>query len=331
MPRTDPTTARCPSGWFFPATRTMSSPLFATLPRIRRSSALPRRRYFPCRTMLQCRGGARLPKHMGNILEIDPERRIARVQPGVVLDHLRNAAEKHHLTFAPDPASHDRCTIGGMIGNNSCGVHSVMAGKTDDNIEALEVVTYDGIRLSVGAEPRRPAHLSEANGSASMPGGPARSSADRATQISTALKQIADQYAESDPPKIPQHPPPSLRLQPELPAPRERLPHRPRPGRLRRHLRHHSRSNLSPRRKPSATRPAGRRLSRHLSVRRPHSRNPRAQTHRPRRFRRPPRLLQRTKGINRRRPRAASRGRRMAPGRIRRPSRSPTPNLKPSA
>src|SRR5436305_8014638 len=89
-------------------------------------------------------------KYMSNILEIDPDRRLARVQPGVVLDRLRNAAEKHHLTFAPDPASHDRCTIGGMIGNNSCGVHSVMAGKTDDNIEELEVVTYDGIRLKVG-------------------------------------------------------------------------------------------------------------------------------------------------------------------------------------
>jgi FAD/FMN-containing dehydrogenase len=89
-------------------------------------------------------------RYMGTILEIDPVRSIARVQPGVVLDHLRNAAEKYHLTFAPDPASHDRCTIGGMIGNNSCGVHSVMAGKTDDNIEELEVVTYDGIRLKVG-------------------------------------------------------------------------------------------------------------------------------------------------------------------------------------
>src|SRR5271169_57578 len=89
-------------------------------------------------------------KYMARILEIDPVRRIARVQPGVVLDHLRNAAEKHHLTFAPDPATHDRCTIGGMIGNNSCGAHSVMAGKTDDNIEGLEVVTYDGVRLKVG-------------------------------------------------------------------------------------------------------------------------------------------------------------------------------------
>jgi FAD/FMN-containing dehydrogenase/Fe-S oxidoreductase len=90
-------------------------------------------------------------RHMASILEIDPVRRIARVQPGVVLDHLRAAAEKHHLTFGPDPATHDRCTLGGMIGNNSCGVHSVMAGKTDDNIEELEILTYDGLRMKVGA------------------------------------------------------------------------------------------------------------------------------------------------------------------------------------
>jgi FAD/FMN-containing dehydrogenase/Fe-S oxidoreductase len=89
-------------------------------------------------------------KYMGNIIEVDPARRIARVQPGLVLDHLRNAAEKHHLTFGPDPATHDRCTLGGMIGNNSCGVHSVMAGKTDDNIEELEILTYDGLRMKVG-------------------------------------------------------------------------------------------------------------------------------------------------------------------------------------
>jgi len=89
-------------------------------------------------------------KYMAEILEIDPVRRIARVQPGVILDNLRNAAEKHHLTFGPDPATHDRCTLGGMIGNNSCGAHSVMAGKTDDNIEDLDILTYDGVRMKVG-------------------------------------------------------------------------------------------------------------------------------------------------------------------------------------
>src|ERR1700751_5093145 len=90
-------------------------------------------------------------KYMAEILEIDPVRKLARVQPGVILDHLRAAAEKHHLTFAPDPATHDRCTLGAMIGNNSCGVHSVMAGKTDDNIDALDILTYDGLRMKVGA------------------------------------------------------------------------------------------------------------------------------------------------------------------------------------
>jgi FAD/FMN-containing dehydrogenase/Fe-S oxidoreductase len=146
-------------------------------------------------------------KYMGKILEIDPERRIARVQSGVVLDHLRNAAEKHHLTFAPDPASHDRCTIGGMIGNNSCGVHSVMAGKTDDNIEALDVVTYDGTRLKLGKD------LIEAAGAFVRAGGRDESSGDsrprlsggpevsgrsigRVEEIRLSLKQIADQYGD---------------------------------------------------------------------------------------------------------------------------------------
>jgi FAD/FMN-containing dehydrogenase/Fe-S oxidoreductase len=132
-------------------------------------------------------------KYMAKILEIDPARRIARVQPGVVLDHLRNAAEKHHLTFAPDPASHDRCTIGGMIGNNSCGVHSVMAGKTDDNIEALEVVTYDGVRLNVS---QNLMDVGRAPSPAGGPGSPGRGDSARRDQIYTSLKQIADQYAD---------------------------------------------------------------------------------------------------------------------------------------
>ena len=67
-----------------------------------------------------------------------------------MLDHLRDSAEEHHLTFGPDPSTHTHCTLGGMIGNNSCGVHSVMAGKTDDNVEELEVLTYDGLRLRLG-------------------------------------------------------------------------------------------------------------------------------------------------------------------------------------
>jgi FAD/FMN-containing dehydrogenase/Fe-S oxidoreductase len=90
-------------------------------------------------------------KYLNQILALDPQQRIARVQPGLILDDLRHAAEQHHLTFGPDPATHDRCTLGGMIGNDSCGVHSVMAGKTVDNIEEMEILTYDGLRLRVGA------------------------------------------------------------------------------------------------------------------------------------------------------------------------------------
>jgi FAD/FMN-containing dehydrogenase/Fe-S oxidoreductase len=150
-------------------------------------------------------------KYMGKILEIDPERRIARVQPGVVLDHLRNAAEKHHLTFAPDPASHDRCTIGGMIGNNSCGVHSIMGGKTDDNVEALEVVTYDGVRLTV-AQNQIQAGTTTARVRANAfvrPGGPevsGRSALTKADQIASTLKQIASQYADQIRQKFPNIP-----------------------------------------------------------------------------------------------------------------------------
>jgi len=122
-------------------------------------------------------------KYMANILELDPERRIARVQPGVVLDHLRAAAEKHNLTFGPDPASHSRCTLGGMVGNNSCGVHSVMAGKTDQNIEELEVLTYDGLRLRVGET--RQAELDAIIAAGGRRG-----------EIYQGLRRIRDQYGD---------------------------------------------------------------------------------------------------------------------------------------
>jgi FAD/FMN-containing dehydrogenase/Fe-S oxidoreductase len=89
-------------------------------------------------------------KFHNELIELDPDERWARVRPGLVLDELRAAAERYHLTFGPDPATHDHCTLGGMIGNNSCGVHSVMAGKTDDNVLELDVLTYDGARFRVG-------------------------------------------------------------------------------------------------------------------------------------------------------------------------------------
>ena len=97
-------------------------------------------------------------KYMYRLLEIDPQRRIARVEPGCVLDDLRNqASQRHGLTFAPDPETHDHCTLGGMLGNNSCGVHSLMAKnngmglRMSDNTHEMEILTYRGHRFTVGA------------------------------------------------------------------------------------------------------------------------------------------------------------------------------------
>ena len=90
-------------------------------------------------------------KYMRRILSLDPATKTAVVEPGIVLDRVREAAEVHHLTFAPDPATHSRCTIGGMIGNNSCGTHSVMGGLTANNIRSLDVLLADGTRMTVGA------------------------------------------------------------------------------------------------------------------------------------------------------------------------------------
>ena len=89
-------------------------------------------------------------KYMNHLGTIDPQKKLAIVQPGIVLDRVREAAELHHLTYAPDPATHSRCTLGGMIGNNSCGVHGLLGGKVSDNIESLDIVLYDGTRMTVG-------------------------------------------------------------------------------------------------------------------------------------------------------------------------------------
>jgi FAD/FMN-containing dehydrogenase len=102
-------------------------------------------------------------KYMNHILEIDTRRKLARVEPGCVLDDLRNEAAKSKLTFGPDPSTHSHCALGGMLGNNSCGVHSLLCRnngiglRTSDNTHELEVLTYDGDRMRVGAV--KPAEL----------------------------------------------------------------------------------------------------------------------------------------------------------------------------
>jgi FAD/FMN-containing dehydrogenase/Fe-S oxidoreductase len=124
-----------------------------------------------------------MSKYMRRVLAVDPDRKVGRVEPGCVLDDFRNEAEKYGLTFGPDPATHNRCTLGGMVGNNSCGMHAQMAGKTTENIEKLEILTYDGLRMWVGK-------TSDAELESFIQGG------GRKGQIYRKLKALRDRYAE---------------------------------------------------------------------------------------------------------------------------------------
>jgi FAD/FMN-containing dehydrogenase/Fe-S oxidoreductase len=98
-----------------------------------------------------------MTKYYNKVLHIDKERKLVRVQPGIVLDEMRGATQREAgLTFGPDPATHSHCAIGGMLGNNSCGVHSVMSqfygygARMSDNTESLTILTYDGLKMEVG-------------------------------------------------------------------------------------------------------------------------------------------------------------------------------------
>jgi FAD/FMN-containing dehydrogenase/Fe-S oxidoreductase len=138
-------------------------------------------------------------KYLGDVVRIDREQRLATVQPGCVLDRLRHAAEKHGLTFGPDPATHSHCTLGGMLGNNSCGIHSLisrnagMGLRTSDNTHSLEVLTYDGLRLQVGETP--PEQLD----AIIREGGPRG-------QLYARLKAFRDRYADLIRARIPKLP-----------------------------------------------------------------------------------------------------------------------------
>jgi len=128
-------------------------------------------------------------KYLHRVLEIDSRRSLARVEPGCVLDDLRNAAEEHHLTFGPDPETHNHCTLGGMLGNNSCGVHSLLSAKaglglrTSDNTHQLTVLTYDGLGLQVGpTSPEELEHIIQGGG--------------RRGEIYRKLKDLRDRYGD---------------------------------------------------------------------------------------------------------------------------------------
>jgi FAD/FMN-containing dehydrogenase/Fe-S oxidoreductase len=121
-------------------------------------------------------------KYMNQILEMNPGARYAWVQPGIVCDTLRDAAEVHRLTWGPDPSTHNRCSLGGMIGNNSCGTHSLLAGKTVDNIHELKVLLYDGTQFTVGPTSDAEFHAIIAEGG-------------RRAQIYEALRSIRNRYS----------------------------------------------------------------------------------------------------------------------------------------
>jgi FAD/FMN-containing dehydrogenase/Fe-S oxidoreductase len=120
-------------------------------------------------------------KYANHIIELDAQRRRARVQPGVVLDDLRREAKRHGLTFGPAPATHDRCNIGGMFGNNSCGTPAQFAGRMEENVLEAEILLYDGTRLRVGATtPEEIDDIVRAGG--------------RRAEVYAGLREIARQY-----------------------------------------------------------------------------------------------------------------------------------------
>ncbi len=130
-----------------------------------------------------------LSKYYNQVLQVDKDKKRVRVQTGVVLDDMRKETRKHDLTFGPDPATHTHCTLGGMLGNNSCGIHSVMTqhygygARTSDNTESMTILTYDGIKMEVG--PTSEEELEEII----QAGG-------RKGEIYEQLKDLRDRYAD---------------------------------------------------------------------------------------------------------------------------------------
>jgi FAD/FMN-containing dehydrogenase/Fe-S oxidoreductase len=129
-------------------------------------------------------------KYLTRIGEVDTERRLVTCEPGVINEELNRHTGQHDLVFGPDPSTHSRCVIGGNIGNNSCGVHSVQSQlygpgpRTSDNTHALEIVTYDGTRFWVGNDEEAQLESIIAAGG-------------RKAEIYAALRDLRDKYADA--------------------------------------------------------------------------------------------------------------------------------------
>ncbi|MEA5455640.1 FAD-binding and (Fe-S)-binding domain-containing protein [Sinomonas sp. JGH33] len=131
----------------------------STVEEIRELLALARERGWP----VTCRGGGTsvagnaigeglvidTSRHFNRILAIDPDAMTATIEPGVVCDDLQAATAEFGLAYGPDPSTHSRCTIGGMVANNACGSHSVVWGTSADNLVAVTVMLADGREVSL--------------------------------------------------------------------------------------------------------------------------------------------------------------------------------------
>ena len=132
-------------------------------------------------------------KYCHRLIDVDPDARTCTVEPGIVLDVLNDQLGSHKLRFGPEPATHMNCTLGGMIGNNSCGATAQRTGKVVDNIAALEVLLYDGTRFWCGPTTDEEFTAIERRG-------------DQQARIYRKLRQLRDQYQDqikAHYPKIP--------------------------------------------------------------------------------------------------------------------------------
>ncbi|MGN6444568.1 FAD-binding and (Fe-S)-binding domain-containing protein [Amnibacterium sp.] len=121
-------------------------------------------------------------KYCNRVEHLDVDAKVALVQPGIVLDELNAFVAPHGLMVGPKPATHDRCTIGGMLGNNSCGSTAQAYGKAVDNVRRMEVLLYDGTRMWVGGDGDRFDEVVRAGG--------------RPAEIYRGLKYLAEEYGD---------------------------------------------------------------------------------------------------------------------------------------
>ncbi len=249
-------------------------------------------------------------KYLNRVLEIDEDAKLGVVEPGCVLDTLRNTASDHGLMYAPDPATHSHCTLGGMLGNNSCGTHSLLAAKfglglrTSDNTDSLDILTYDGTRMRVGET--SPEAMEQAIRSGGRRG-------EIYAQLKSVRRKIRRCHSSHAPVATAR-----VGLQPRLPAARKSLQHRAGSRRFRKHAGCHSRGN-APSGSQSESPLAGRVwLSRYLFSRRSRDGNPAAEAHRSGRDR--PSALRLVQAVGRhcRRLEAVAGGQRLFAGRVRR-------------